>query len=113
MAKKDKKQELEEEKEEQKLVIDDVTTLTTKLKEFENKVFLEKLRILENYTGSAQKEIKEIKKIVSYILLQQEELLNLIHNSNEMVVVSKTDSNLTNETSKDRENTNRKDKKWN
>lgn len=57
--------------------------LFSRLKEFENKVLLERLKVLESSLAliykeqlSQRAEIKEIKQIVSFLSLTQEELLN-------------------------------------
>ena len=108
MSDNDKKQ-----KENGRLIIDDTSELTAKLKEFENKVFLDKIKFLEKYTATIYKEVKEIKQIVSYILLAQEELLNSMNSSSDFVInEEKNTNNPKNDNTKDLIQA-EKNKKWN
>lgn len=61
----------------------DLHDLFSRLKEFENKVLLERLKVLEKSSVLIYKELlaqraeqKEIKQIVSFLSLTQEELIN-------------------------------------
>ena len=104
MAGKKKKQQEEETTEEalpsKPLVVTegvDLHELFTRLREFENKALLDRLKVLERSMSLLYKEIlqdrstlKEIKQLVSYLSLAHEELLNNI-TSNEPQVYSEED----------------------
>ena len=66
----------------------DLHELFTRLREFENKALLDRLKVLERSISLLYKEIlqdrvtlKEIKQMVSYLSLAHEELLNNISNA--------------------------------
>ena len=68
------------------LICNDPEELPKRLKEFETKVILEQMKITEKSISLIYKEIlsdraamKEIKQILSYILLTQEEIMNVLN----------------------------------
>ena len=84
--------------------------LFSRLKEFENKVLLEHLKVLESSLALIYKEqlcqraeLKEIKQIISILSLTQEELLNNLGFSDEDSLESTEESEPQEE----------EDKKWN
>ena len=84
--------------------------LFSRLKEFENKVLLEHLKVLESSLTliykeqlSQRAELKEIKQIISILSLTQEELLNNLCFSDEDSLESTEES----------EPEEKEDKKWN
>ena len=90
----------------------DLHELFTRLREFENKALLDRLKVLERSIGLLYKEIlqdratlKEIKQLVSYLSLAHEELLNNISVNEPSYQEEEEDAPS--------ENTNGNDKKWN
>ena len=84
--------------------------LFSRLKEFENKVLLEHLKVLESSLTliykeqlSQRAELKEIKQVISILSLTQEELLNNLGFSDEDSLESTEESETQEE----------EDKKWN
>ncbi len=84
--------------------------LFSRLKEFENKILLEHLKVLESSLTLIYKEqlcqraeLKEIKQIISILSLTQEELLNNLGFSDED----------TSESTEESEPEEEEDKKWN
>jgi hypothetical protein len=68
------------------LICNDLEELPKRLKEFETKVILEQMKITEKSISLIYKEMlsdraamKEIKQILSYILLTQEEIMNVLN----------------------------------
>jgi len=68
------------------LICNDPEELPKRLKEFETKVILEQMKITDKSISLIYKEIlsdraamKEIKQILSYILLTQEEIMNVLN----------------------------------
>ena len=68
------------------LICNDPEELPKRLKEFETKVILEQMKITEKSISLIYKEMlsdraamKEIKQILSYILLTQEEIMNVLN----------------------------------
>ena len=115
-GKKKKTEEVEQEDQPTKTLVSpdavDLHELFTRLREFENKALLDRLKVLERSISLIYKEIlqdratlKEIKQLVSYLSLAHEELLNNISGS---------DPNLPEEESNSSDSTEeRTGKKWN
>lgn len=103
------------------LIYSDMEELPERLKEFETKVILEQMKITEKSIALIYKEMlsdraamKEIKQILSYILLTQEEIMNILNGQVDQQTEEELEKKMASDAEEyDEEEYKDGDKKWN
>jgi hypothetical protein len=103
------------------LIYSGMEELPERLKEFETKVILEQMKITEKSIALIYKEMlsdraamKEIKQILSYILLTQEEIMNILNGQVDQQTEEELEKKMASDAEEyDEEEYKDGDKKWN